>query len=85
MHIAEPQITTQYNGPIWGRMPGYGQRLEGLCRGELYTLLKEGSIRTKVLRKPGKERGIRLIHIPSVRAYIESYGVDEKGANGSEE
>lgn len=58
-------------------MPVYGQRLEGLCRGELYILIKEGQIRTKVLRKPGRERGIRLINIPSVRAYIESHGVDE--------
>jgi hypothetical protein len=63
-------------GFMWARLPGVGERLEGFCRGELYNLLRDGKIRTKVLRKPGKERGIRLIHVGSVRDYIERVGVE---------
>jgi hypothetical protein len=58
----------------WARLPGVGERLEGFCRGELYNLMRAGKIRSKVLKKPGKERGIRLIHVPSVRDYIEQNG-----------
>ncbi len=57
----------------WARIPGAGCRLEGFCRAELYSLLREGKIRSKNLCKPGKERGIRLIHVPSLRHYIEAH------------
>ncbi len=70
-------------GCVWARLPGVGQRLEGFCRGELYNLIRAGRIRSKVLRKPGKERGIRLIFVPSVRSYIEQQG-EESGPVGTE-
>jgi hypothetical protein len=52
-------------------MPSHGQRLEGLTRSHLYILADQGLIKTKALVKPGATRGIRLVNLPSVRAYIE--------------
>lgn len=60
------------SGPIWCRMPGPGERLEGLSRADLYALWGQGRIRTKAIVKPGNQRGIRLVDRRSVVAYIES-------------
>ncbi|NBW14018.1 MAG: hypothetical protein EBR82_39070 [Caulobacteraceae bacterium] len=65
-------LTATVPGFEWARLPRPPQRLEGLSRAEIYLLAKDGKIRCKILRKPGNERGIRLINVPSVRAYIDS-------------
>ena len=65
-------LTATVPGCEWARLPKAGQRLEGLSRAELYLAAKAGRVRCKILRKPGNERGIRLINVPSVRAYIDS-------------
>jgi hypothetical protein len=56
----------------WVRLPLPGQRLEGLCRSGVYDLIRAGAIRSHCLRKRGAVRGIRLIHLPSLREYIEN-------------
>ncbi len=55
-------------------MPIPPARLEGITRSGIYELILHGQIRSKSLRKPGCTRGIRLVHIPSLRAYIENAG-----------
>ena len=44
----------------------------GICRSTLYNLIADGVIKTKVIRRPGNARGIRLISVESLRDYIES-------------
>ncbi len=38
----------------------------------LYSLAREGKIKSVSLRRPGKRWGIRLFHVPSVREFLES-------------
>jgi hypothetical protein len=57
----------------WGRLPVRPKdRLEGLSRVTLLELGAAGLIKIATLRKPGSRRGIKLVHIPSLLAYIES-------------
>jgi hypothetical protein len=56
--------------PEWVRPPKCGQTLEGCGRSFLYELIKEEKIRSVALRARDKQRGIRLIHLPSLRRFI---------------
>jgi hypothetical protein len=42
----------------------------GLTHMILYTLRREGKIRTLSLRGEGKKYGARLYHVPSIRQYL---------------
>jgi len=48
------------------------QKLLGIKRGILYRWLKQGKIKSVLLREPGNIQGVRLIHLASVREYIQS-------------
>jgi len=62
----------------WARIPKTGQTLEGLYRSQLFALVKSGAIKTAAIKAPGQTRtGQRLIHIPSLRAYIHSHVENE--------
>ena len=39
-------------------------------RGLAYELIKKGLIKSVCLRKPGAKTGIRLIHVQSLRDYL---------------
>jgi hypothetical protein len=43
-----------------------------LSRPYLYQLINSGKIKTVSLRKPGNQRGVRLIHLESVLAFCRS-------------
>jgi hypothetical protein len=58
--------------PEWLRLPD-AIRVSGIGRSTLYQLLNDGSVRSVVLRKRGRQRGIRLISADSLRTYIESF------------
>ena len=64
----------------WVRPPRPTERIEGHSRAELYDLAAQGKIRSKAIRKPGTKRDIRLFHVPSIRAYIESIPDEDKEA-----
>jgi len=53
-------------------MPKPKERLCGLSRTTLLELAEAKHIRSVVIRKPGAVRGIRLIYLPSLRAYLDS-------------
>ena len=55
--------------PEFGRIPDV-QRLFGLRRGTVYNLIAAGSIKSAVIRQKGAATGIRLIHLGSVRDFI---------------
>lgn len=58
--------------PEFLRMPppaGF-EPFSGLRRGLLYELLREGKVRSVCLRKPGAQRGVRLIEAASLFGYL---------------
>lgn len=46
------------------------RRLFGITRSAAYTLANEGHIATCSLRRKGQARSVRLVSVPSVRAYL---------------
>jgi hypothetical protein len=62
-------------GDASGVMPEFGrwadvQRLFGIKRGKLYTLISEGKVKSVSLREIGQKFAVRLIYLDSVRNYI---------------
>ena len=58
----------------WARIPKTGQSLEGLFRSQIFALIKTGAIKSAAIKQPGAGRtGMRLVHIPSLRAWIEQH------------
>jgi hypothetical protein len=56
----------------WDRLPGMGERLEGISRPGIYRIIddpKSGVVSVS-LKQPGTNRGIRLVGRNSLRAYI---------------
>jgi hypothetical protein len=62
--------------PAFTRFPRPGQRepFSGLCRSQLFALIKSGRVKSHSLKMPGCSRGVRLICCASLRAAIESFG-----------
>ena len=62
--------------PAFTRFPRPGQRepFSGLCRSQLFALIKSGRVKSHSLKMPGATRGVRLICCASLRAAIESFG-----------
>jgi hypothetical protein len=56
--------------PEWGRIPGAVRRF-GMSRSKFYELIWSRKIKSLCLRESGKTNGIRLIHFPSVREFLE--------------
>lgn len=46
------------------------RRLFGITRATAYLLAKDGKIKTVSMRQRGNIRGVRLVSVPSVRAYL---------------
>jgi hypothetical protein len=67
---------TKMPWPEWARVPTASKAC-GIGRTRLYELLNEarGAIRTCLLKSPGAERGARLIHLPSLFAYLENLAI----------
>ena len=64
---------------VWTRIPAHGNcPYSGLSRPVLYDLIRTGKIKSSCLKKPGAIRGIRLVWLPSVFAFIENH-VDQRG------
>ena len=58
----------------WARVPRTGETLEGLYRSQLFALIRSGEIKTAAIKAPGAARcGMRLVHIPSLRGWIEKH------------
>lgn len=57
--------------PEFGRLRDV-ERGWGIKRGHAYALIKEGKIKSVCLRKPGAKTGVRLVHLQSLRNYLNS-------------
>lgn len=67
----------------FGRM-GDLRRLFGITRSTAYVLVKKGLIKTVCLRHKGQARGVRLVSVPSVRAYLNSLLEQQSGEGETE-
>ncbi len=47
-------------------------RMFSLSRPTIYNLIGDGLIKSVNLRRPGMQRGTRLIHVESMRGYLHS-------------
>jgi hypothetical protein len=64
---------------IWVRMPGNREKLEGLSRATLYKVIqdKRRGVVSISLKEPGTERGIRLLGLRSLRAYLTRLAIEQ--------
>ena len=58
--------------PRWLQI-GDAVRFSGICRSKLYSLIRRGLIRSACLRDDDNTRGTRLVHAPSLDAYITGH------------
>jgi hypothetical protein len=59
--------------PKWLRIPA-AALASGLSRTHLFEAIALGKLVSVHVRKPGREKGIRLIKFDSLMAYVESFG-----------
>ena len=57
--------------PEFIRIPDV-ERFSGVKRGHTYALINAGLIKSVCLRKPGAKTGVRLVHLQSLRDYLNS-------------
>jgi hypothetical protein len=58
-------------GEDWARMPKPKERFFGMSRTTILELSQAGLIKTVSIRKPGANKGIRLIFVPSLREFLD--------------
>lgn len=76
--VTETATRVAPNNAEWARIPKTGETLEGLFRSQLFALVKNGSVKTAAIKSPGAARtGMRLVHLPSLRAWINQHAVAE--------
>jgi hypothetical protein len=73
-----PRIVIDPPSEEWARMPKPKSRLCGLSRTTLLELHRLGHIKMAVIKKPGAQKGIRLVHLPTLYAYLEESAKAEK-------
>jgi hypothetical protein len=56
----------------WVRLPKPKERFYGLSRTTLLELCEAGDVKSTLLRKRHAMRGIRLLYLPSLRAFLEN-------------
>lgn len=71
----------QPNEPEFYSMPSVGQTCNGLRRGALYCLWRDGEIETISVRRKGRARGRRLIVGASLRNYLRRLREEQNGGN----
>lgn len=66
------EIPTHLRTEDWARLPKPGDRMMDMTRSTLYEIIQDpaSGVRSAVIRKPGRVRGIRLIYMPSLYAYL---------------
>ena len=62
---------------LYVRMPKPKRRFLGLCRTTIQQLADAGLIEVISIQQPGCSRGIRLIYLPSLFAYLDGLRASE--------
>ena len=65
---------------LWVRLPKPGQTLRALTRSYLYQLCAKNAIRSITIRAPQNKRGVRLLFLPSLDAWLASLDLAQNGA-----
>lgn len=68
---ASPRTETRTTRPDWAR-PEDAARLFSLSRSLVYELISDGTVRSASLRRKGAVRGVRLVSVPALEAYISA-------------
>ncbi len=81
MHQHTSPVVSVPTVPEWLRLPspGKAEPHTGLRRSLLYDLIKSRAVKSVAIRKPGCIRGVRLIHGPSLLAYLERLATEQSG------
>jgi hypothetical protein len=66
------EIPQQFLTEEWVRLPKPFERLEGLSRTTLLELHAQGDVKIAAIRKAWSQKAIRLVHLPSLKAYLET-------------
>jgi hypothetical protein len=74
-HGATANLSATHSGlenETWVRLPGIGGRIEGLSRASVYRIIDDpkSGVVSVGLSQAGNKRGVRLIGLNSLRAYI---------------
>jgi hypothetical protein len=66
-------IPKEFGTEEWGRLPKPGLRLYGISRSGWMDIIgnPNSGVRSICIKKPGRQRGVRLLHMPSVHAYFD--------------
>jgi hypothetical protein len=70
--MVKTQIPQHLLTEEWVRLPKPGERYEGLSRTTILELHAQGDVKIAAVRKPGSQKAIRLVHVPSLKAYLET-------------
>jgi hypothetical protein len=57
--------------PVWLRVPG-ASRVSALSRQQIFEGIATGKILSKHLKRPGAQKGVRLINYASLMSYVDS-------------
>lgn len=68
---ASPRTETLSTRPDWAR-PEDAATLFSLSRSLVYELISDGTVRSASLRRKGAARGVRLVSVPALEAYISA-------------
>jgi hypothetical protein len=81
--MLKPEIPKHMQGEEWIRLPKPGQRFMGLTRSTLLEIVldPESGVPSAVIRKRHAQRGIRLIHRPSLVKYFHRLASLEAATN----
>jgi hypothetical protein len=83
-------VPPAYSDGEWGRLPKAshvigqpGARLRGLSRTTLLELGAAGHIKIIGIRKPGSQKAIRLVHLPTLDQYLASLALEGNEGGGT--
>jgi hypothetical protein len=85
MHEEPKTVAVVQSGGVTQAEPEFIQipdavRFSGIGRTSLYKEISAGRIKSINLRRPGTARGRRLVHLPSLRAYLLSFSEHKEAA-----
>lgn len=70
--MLKTKIPARYSADDWKRLPKPRERLCEFSRTTLLELHERGDITIAAIRKPGSQKAIRLVFMPSLLRYLES-------------
>ena len=67
--------------PEWTRLPAprARDRMTGLSRTSLNEAIERGDVKAITVRQPGAVRGIKLVNVASLRAWLASLDAEQNG------